>query len=326
LIEEEEIQIRFQLAEEELTFGPSGDCIALQDMGYRARAKSASAATTPTTTRHAVTPTMTRHLKNPPKRGGSFDKLNLTIKSLLGNGNNNVQLKKEEKSEIKEVVANKTPSSYQLEQMKLKDGENTIKFITAITKQAAFARIFLWKPKVKVIISDIDGTITKTDKRGLFFYKFGYDWTHDSVVEFYQKLACNGYQFVYLTARSVKVQNATRTYLEKINVPKDPILCAPHNLFACVTTEFWKTTAAGKLMHLKAIRNLFPEDSNPFIAGFGNRIHDHVAYKEIGVSPEKIFIVNKQSEISVDGKKTKYDTLVQSCTSVFPCCNKELMV
>jgi phosphatidate phosphatase PAH1 len=47
--------------------------------------------------------------------------------------------------------------------------------------------------------------VIRTDKRGLFYYKFGYDWTHENVVDLYKCLADNGYYFVYLTARSVKV-------------------------------------------------------------------------------------------------------------------------
>jgi len=130
-------------------------------------------------------------------------------------------------------------------------------------------------------------------------------------------IAKNGYRFVYLTARSVKVQSATRTYLEKIDVPDNPIFCAPHNLLSCVTTEFWKTTAEGKMLHLNELRALFLK--NPFMAGFGNRLHDHVCYNEIGISPERIYIVNKHSEVSVNGqKKTKYDTLIQVCSTLFP--------
>ncbi len=45
--------------------------------------------------------------------------------------------------------------------MHLRDGGNTVKFITAITKQVAIAKLYLWDEEVKIIVSDIDGTITK---------------------------------------------------------------------------------------------------------------------------------------------------------------------
>jgi len=216
------------------------------------------------------------------------------------------------------VVLDKVPTPSQLAAMNLKDGENVIKFTTSATKQVAVGKIFLWPNDIKIIVSDIDGTITKTDKRGLFYYKLGYDWTHDNVVDLYKCLASQGYYFVYLTARSMKVQLATRTYLDKIEVPNGPILCAPHNLFSCVTTEFWKTTAEGKLAHLNPLRDLFPKDYNPLVAGFGNKVHDHVCYKAIGIPPERIYIINRSSEVTVNGQKTNYDTLKQISSVLFP--------
>jgi len=307
-LEEEERQIQYQIAEEEMALQPPSftnvhnqHIANLEEIDNQSKSKSASGPSTPIIA--------TRDLL--PRKGNSMDKLSSTLKSLkFGSGS-------QDKSEERDVVCNKAPSSLQLEQMHLIDGENTVKFITSITKQVAVAKLYLWDQNVKLIISDIDGTITKTDKRGLFFYKLGYDWTHDNVVNLYNMIAKNGYRFVYLTARSVKVQSATRTYLEKIDVPDNPIFCAPHNLLSCVTTEFWKTTAEGKMLHLNELRALFLK--NPFMAGFGNRLHDHVCYNEIGISPERIYIVNKHSEVSVNGqKKTKYDTLIQVCSTLFP--------
>jgi phosphatidate phosphatase LPIN len=45
--------------------------------------------------------------------------------------------------------------------MNLKEGENSIKFVCASSKQFATAKVFLWNHDVKVVVSDIDGTITK---------------------------------------------------------------------------------------------------------------------------------------------------------------------
>jgi phosphatidate phosphatase PAH1 len=45
--------------------------------------------------------------------------------------------------------------------MRLKEGPNDIKFTTSITKQVATAKIYLWPHDVRIIVSDIDGTITK---------------------------------------------------------------------------------------------------------------------------------------------------------------------
>jgi len=260
-----------------------------------------------------------------PRKGASLEKMNV-FKSLFGvtpnSSSEDVTKNGEKESNNETVVLKRKPTANQLSLMNLKEGVNDIKFTTSITKQVATAKLFLWSADAKLIVSDIDGTITKTDMRGLFYYKFGYDWTHDCVVDLFKSLSNNGYLFIYLTARSVKVQGATRTYLDKIGVPTGPILCAPHNLFGCVTTELWKTTAEGKMLHLRDLRDLFSSAYNPFVAGFGNKLHDHLCYKQIAIPNDRIYIINKSSEITVNGEKTKYDLLLKIVTSLFPCLNE----
>ena len=56
-----------------------------------------------------------------------------------------------------------------LEKMKLKSGENQAKFVLQVAPgvvQEAEFQIFLWDENEKVIISDIDGTITRSDVMG----------------------------------------------------------------------------------------------------------------------------------------------------------------
>lgn len=267
-----------------------------------------------------------------PRKSNSFEKLNSALKGWFAKEKEREKEGGTEMKDIngkeptstgsppkeKEVLTCKTPTPEQLAHMNLKEGANDIKFTTSVTKQVATAKIWLWPRNVKIIVSDIDGTITKTDKRGLFYYKFGYDWTHENVVELYKALAESGYYFVYLTARSVKVQGATRSYLDKIGVPTAPVFSAPHDLFGCVTTELWKTTAQGKMLHLDALRGLFPEDDNPLVAGFGNKVHDHYCYQKIGIEANRIYIINKSSEISVNGCKTSYEIIKKTAEKVFP--------
>jgi len=40
------------------------------------------------------------------------------------------------------------------------------------------------------------------------------------------------------------------------------------------------------------IRDLFPDDCNPFYAGFGNRDTDEISYLKVGIPKGKIFIIN----------------------------------
>jgi hypothetical protein len=47
-----------------------------------------------------------------------------------------------------------------------------------------------------------------------------------------------------------------------------------------------------KIACLQDIRSLFPEDCNPFYAGFGNRDTDEISYLKVGIPKGKVFIIN----------------------------------
>ena len=46
----------------------------------------------------------------------------------------------------------------------------------------------------QVVISDIDGTITKSDVLGHIFPAIGKDWAHSGVAQLFSKISRNGYQ------------------------------------------------------------------------------------------------------------------------------------
>ncbi|KAI9618301.1 hypothetical protein KEM48_006754 [Puccinia striiformis f. sp. tritici PST-130] len=79
------------------------------------------------------------------------------------------------------------------------------------------SRIFLWEADHKICISDIDGTITKSDALGHVFNMIGRDWTHAGVAKLYTDIARNGYKLIYLTSRAIGQANTTREYLKGIN-------------------------------------------------------------------------------------------------------------
>ena len=58
------------------------------------------------------------------------------------------------------------------------------------------------------------------------------------------------------------------------------------SLTACWATQTFKIQA------LRDVQNLFPMETNPFYAGFGNRPTDVMAYKSVGIADGKIFIIN----------------------------------
>ena len=99
------------------------------------------------------------------------------------------------------------PNEDLIRRMKLKYGKNTIKYevIGEGMKEDAstFADVYLFKSTTKLVISDIDGTITKSDVLGHIMPLMGRDWTHEGITELYSSIQSSGYQMMYLTARAI---------------------------------------------------------------------------------------------------------------------------
>jgi phosphatidate phosphatase LPIN len=68
----------------------------------------------------------------------------------------------------------------------------------------------------KIVVSDVDGTITKSDVLGQVLPTLGADWTHQGVTKLFDNIAKNGYMMLYLTARPVGLSDFTRKYLNSI--------------------------------------------------------------------------------------------------------------
>lgn len=63
--------------------------------------------------------------------------------------------------------------------------------------------LYLWKWSDKIVISDIDGTITKSDVLGHVLPVIGRDWAQSGVAELFTKIKNNGYHLAYLSARAI---------------------------------------------------------------------------------------------------------------------------
>ena len=117
------------------------------------------------------------------------------------------------------------PNSEILEKMNLKPGRNKITYSVKTSLQGIQqidAYIFLYKPYTKFIISDIDGTITKTDVLGQLLPFVGKEWLQEGVAKFYNNLQRRlGYEILYLTARAIGQVNAQMLSLERTNKRTD---------------------------------------------------------------------------------------------------------
>ena len=83
------------------------------------------------------------------------------------------------------------------------------------------------------MISDIDGTITKSDVRGMILPLIGTndndnltdlidddagvaDWAQGEVTSLFSKIHSNGYKVLYLSARSISQSAETKSYLQSL--------------------------------------------------------------------------------------------------------------
>lgn len=208
---------------------------------------------------------------------------------------------------VKNVSAN-TPTSEQLASLNLKEGRNTItfSFYTAKGMQQVDAQIYLWKWSTRIVISDVDGTITRSDVLGQFMPLVGIDWSQTGVAHLFSDIKENGYQLLFLSARAISQAYHTRQFLCNLKqdgkvLPDGPVVISPDGLFPSLYREVIRRAPHEfKIACLEDIKALFPPDCNPFYAGFGNRDTDEVSYLKVGIPKGKIFIINPRGEIAVN--------------------------
>ncbi|NXK50114.1 LPIN2 phosphatase, partial [Chauna torquata] len=226
-------------------------------------------------------------------------------------------------------------SSDQIAKLKLRDGPNDVVFSITTQYQGTCrcaGTIYLWNWNDKIIISDIDGTITKSDALGQILPQLGKDWTHQGIAKLYHSINENGYKFLYCSARAIGMADMTRGYLHWVNdkgtiLPRGPLMLSPSSLFSAFHREvIEKKPEKFKIECLNDIKNLFAPSKQPFYAAFGNRPNDVYAYMQVGVPDCRIFTVNPKGELIQErtkGNKSSYYRLSELVEHVFPLLNKE---
>ena len=134
----------------------------------------------------------------------------------------------------------------------LKPGKNHIRYLFRNDKRVlgmAHAAIFLWSDQDRVVVCDVDGTITKSNVRGIVdsILTEKYDHVHHRVCRFLSSLKCGADQrqelapeessrinFVYLSSRPLFIADSTRRFLsclrqpleesEKVNLQKSNVI------------------------------------------------------------------------------------------------------
>uniref|UniRef100_A0A8C8CE47 phosphatidate phosphatase n=1 Tax=Oncorhynchus tshawytscha TaxID=74940 RepID=A0A8C8CE47_ONCTS len=218
----------------------------------------------------------------------------------------------------------------QLASLQLKEGPNEVVFSVTTQYQGTCrcqGTIYLWSWDDKIVISDIDGTITRSDTLGHILPTLGKDWTHQGIARLYHRVSQNGYKFMYCSARAIGMADMTRGYLHWVNergtmLPIGPVLLSPSSLFSALHREvIEKKPERFKIECLTDVKQLFHPNTEPFYAAFGNRATDVYSYKEVGVPLNRIFTVNPKGELIQEHARTNissYGRLCEVVDHVFP--------
>ncbi|KAL8656744.1 MAG: hypothetical protein Q9226_002578 [Calogaya cf. arnoldii] len=218
-------------------------------------------------------------------------------------------------------------TSDQLKALDLKPGPNVMSF--SVNRATCSAFMYYWTCDVPIVISDIDGTITKSDALGHVLNMIGRDWTHIGVAKLYTDIVANGYNVLYLTSRSVGQADTTRAYLngvtqEGFKLPKGPVIMSPDRTMTALRRELYlRKPEVFKMACLRDILNLFDQKRRPFYAGFGNRLTDALSYRSVNIPSTRIFTINSNAEVSLDlltlnKYKNSYVTMRELVDHFFP--------
>ena len=228
------------------------------------------------------------------------------------------------KKKFRMKKSSKLPSHI-LEKMDLKEGMNEIQYI--VDGFTINSNIYLWNYSDKIVISDFDGTVTRSDVIGQIGVYFGIDWTHKYIAKLYSHIVNNGYKILYVTARTMYMQSSTKNSLNNIkqdgfSMPVGPMMMNESGYVDAIKTEIIdKVPQEFKIECLLNLLKLFPSDVEPFYAGFGNKPSDKIAYEKIGIDPGKIYIINEKGEVSKNFRtkcKTNFLLMDEQIDELFP--------
>merc|ERR1719341_2175597 len=106
-------------------------------------------------------------------------------------------------------------SSEELASLPLQPGQNQAAYyVPDLLGKVIFFSIFLVHKDDKLVVTDVDGTITREDVLGFVLPSVvGITHHQPGVVRLLSEISQRGYQVVYLTARSMALHEYTRHYI-----------------------------------------------------------------------------------------------------------------
>ncbi|EAX97803.1 nuclear elongation and deformation protein, putative [Trichomonas vaginalis G3] len=176
--------------------------------------------------------------------------------------------------------------------------------------------IFLYKYTDKLIISDIDGTITCSDAIGQACGFIGADWSQPGVAKLFNQMSDHGLYFLYLSSRPVSQATVTRDIIERINqgglrLPDGPCITSNDSLLGSLTREIIiHNPESFKIPIIGILIDLWPKDQKPVVLALGNKQNDVRSYAANKILPEEIILFDMFHRVfDSTGKIKLYDSI-----------------
>lgn len=189
-----------------------------------------------------------------------------------------------------------------------------------------YCNLYIWNAFDDIIVSDIDGTITRSDVKGhlntTVLQKAGFqpkNYAHKGVCSLFSSLQAKlQARFLFLTARPLNLVIETRDFLQLLvqnedkKLPVGPCITDDSSYAESIQKEVggksdeFKTDYLVKLKELVLYSRLQTKSSSNqeqriynhvFLGGFGNKETDGLAYERAGIHPLLTFIINSDSKV-----------------------------
>lgn len=162
-----------------------------------------------------------------------------------------------------------------------------------------------WSSADRVSVVDIDGTITRSNLRGVVdtILTSEYRHCHTGVCDFLTSLSS---RIVYLTSRPIALANTTAKFLKELRQVNAQLPAGALLGFAGTLGEVLYMELVSKSVHQFKAAALEHQVRRPFRqvgvdhvlqAGFGNTLMDVEAYHQAGLRGDQIYLIDKQSRI-----------------------------
>jgi phosphatidate phosphatase LPIN len=170
----------------------------------------------------------------------------------------------------------------------------------------ADVHVNLWSDQDRLAVVDIDGTITKSNVRGVVdtVLTNSYKYCHDGVCGLLSQM--EGVRVIYLTCRPMSLANHTRKFLSSVRQTEHALPEGAFIGFAGSMTQMLFMELVYKTAHKFKTAALERHVMRPFhdlgvkavfCAAFGNTLMDMEAYHDAGMELNRVYLVDKKSRI-----------------------------